>query len=693
MCCRRRGNRSPVIVTLSKMAIDKYQDHKAEKRAIARGSSPDPNFSRIDTGSLPDVANNEILEKAGIAPPSYDEVMVSQPAVTPERRRESKQGSPEASDEELAGHDDEDSEVLQEVSRWLSTRSRGQAQGDHEDAALSDEASAWLKEQLVQRSLAEGTGVAADAGHKEDWRTRWQREKAERAGRRAEGRVRAMASLLELSHELLHCIFAEVDPADLAALTLTCHDLNSYIRGNRLLHKDVYVRRYDEPRCNDTEPDWEKQVQDLTKLERLLESENKPAKLNSLGFVADQIMRLVNAAHRNNELSSNLQLLIEHFHDTTNVDAFLCSSTLFDRAGNENQQPAETEELRQASAKLHCLFGVPIDVVPSRLTHSYQRPDLSVSPSSCTRLQMRPLPTHTYARSKVYDLRQYTEHTLWGPFMDDGSQRVDWEKVEAVMVVLGFNLNKFTERSDGRWPCIWDKPFIGASPNSYSSQAAIAAPSRDIEDDDNMLKIRELALALDAQDPYGVTGTWMRVVCFLDYNDLYAFNFSTRVETDEQREPIDTEEGIIDLEESIKLQVTKIEPPGSGDEGEEDEDDGMDWSNFRGERLPVVHFRGNSRSLHASWDPNANSKIRGTVRQTPEGEIRWTTFSIFHGEERWRSEGIQVGGLRSGRGVLGNWFDKDYDIHGPAGPTAFWKITDELEEERSRSSSSPLAYY
>ena len=139
----------------------------------------------------------------------------------------------------------------------------------------------------------------------------------------------------------------------------------------------------------------------------------------------------------------------------------------------------------------------------------------------------------------------------------------------------------------------------------------------------------------------------------------------------------------------IKLQVTKIDPPGTGDEDEED--DGLDWSNFTGERLPVVHFRGTSRSLHASWDPNANSRIRGTVRQTPEGEIRWTTFSIFHGEERWRSEGIQVGGLRSARGVLGNWFDKDYDLHGPAGPTAFWKETDELEEEKS--SSTPLAFF
>lgn len=123
----------------------------------------------------------------------------------------------------------------------------------------------------------------------------------------------------------------------------------------------------------------------------------------------------------------------------------------------------------------------------------------------------------------------------------------------------------------------------------------------------------------------------------------------------------------------IKLQVTKIDPPGSDDDDEEE--DGMDWSDFKGKRLPIVHFRGSSRSLHASWDPNANSRIRGkyywwrlhgfevdglvgTVRQTPEGEIRWTTFSIFHGEERWRSEGIQVGGLRSARGVLGNWFDK-----------------------------------
>jgi hypothetical protein len=33
---------------------------------------------------------------------------------------------------------------------------------------------------------------------------------------------------------------------------------------------------------------------------------------------------------------------------------------------------------------------------------------------------------------------------------------------------------------------------------------------------------------------------------------------------------------------------------------------------------------------------------------------------------------------------LGNWFDKDYDVHGPAGPTAFWKVSDDIQEEKPR---------
>lgn len=101
-----------------------------------------------------------------------------------------------------------------------------------------------------------------------------------------------------------------------------------------------------------------------------------------------------------------------------------------------------------------------------------------------------------------------------------------------------------------------------------------------------------------------------------DYNDLFQFNFSreaTRITSDQPRPPLSTEEAIRHI--LMRLTVTKVEPPGPDDN----------------QRLPVVHFRGSTRSVDASWDPNANAKIRGTVRLTPEGEVHWTTVSIFYG--------------------------------------------------------------
>jgi hypothetical protein len=37
--------------------------------------------------------------------------------------------------------------------------------------------------------------------------------------------------------------------------------------------------------------------------------------------------------------------------------------------------------------------------------------------------------------------------------------------------------------------------------------------------------------------------------------------------------------------------------------------------------------------------------------------------------------------------VIGTWFDKDFDPHGPAGPTAFWKICDRSAEDEDLSDS------
>lgn len=100
----------------------------------------------------------------------------------------------------------------------------------------------------------------------------------------------------------------------------------------------------------------------------------------------------------------------------------------------------------------------------------------------------------------------------------------------------------------------------------------------------------------------------------IDFHDLIAYNFgSPDPGPHTPREPLDIREAIRFIVMEIK--VTKISPPGP--------DDNPDF--------PVVYFKGKSRLRQGSPDPNANSMIRGRVGMTKQGEVRWTTYSIYYG--------------------------------------------------------------
>jgi hypothetical protein len=195
----------------------------------------------------------------------------------------------------------------------------------------------------------------------------------------------------------------------------------------------------------------------------------------NLGYVAENVADLLRNTSSTSAQPVNVEFLAELFQRPANVEPLLCASSLYERARRDGGGPAGTKAEHQLSAKLHCLFGVPI---------LYRK-----------RTEYRPV--YPYAASKVYDLRQYTDKTFWGPFLDDGSQGVDWEKMEAIMVVLGHNLRTFSERSNGVFQPTWTHPFSGATPDSYR------APSPP--------KLERPLVSLDFEDPYNVTGTWMRV--------------------------------------------------------------------------------------------------------------------------------------------------------------------------------------
>lgn len=302
-------------------------------------------------------------------------------------------------------------------------------------------------------------------------------------------------------------------------------------------------------------------------------------------------------------------------HATSGAKTMSCSFN-FPRPEDPNEEAMddrikiEPSSITQLSAKLHCLYGVSIDTV---------RKDSGTSPRYSLRSDTTAI--SPYARSRVYDLRQHTDLSFWGPYLGDGSYNVDWEKMEAIMIILDHNM-KLSSRDQHEFQGMIDiqeTPFTGAIPNSFLSPT----PSVPMQP----------TTPLEARDPYAVSGTWNRVVCFLDYSVLYDFNFGDDEDPDDDqpRKPIDVQEAIRLIE--MKIQVTKIEAP-----GEED-----------GQRLPVVHFKGTSVATRPQWDPNANSKLKGlcfwelyighcadkfrsgSVRLTREGEVRWTTFSVYHG--------------------------------------------------------------
>jgi hypothetical protein len=192
--------------------------------------------------------------------------------------------------------------------------------------------------------------------------------------------------------------------------------------------------------------------------------------------VAEAVSHIISTASTSPQgYSHNHEKITSHFlRISQNHNAFMCRSSLYERAGTDLQKPADTEDLRQLSAKLHCLFGIPSSNTGRRV-----------------------LSAHPYARSRVYDLRNYTDQNVWGPFRDDGSMRVDWEMIESLMIILGYNSGLCCRRFQPRFNPPWSDVLGG-----------IVSPFP-LRDPTKMLYEPDIPLA--ARDPYGVSGVWSRV--------------------------------------------------------------------------------------------------------------------------------------------------------------------------------------
>lgn len=276
--------------------------------------------------------------------------------------------------------------------------------------------------------------------------------------------------------------------------------------------------------------------------------------------------------------------------------------------GEQTPYPASSPK-SQLSAKLHCLAG--------GLYYFDQDPWTSFVPG----LKM----IAACAASRVYDWRQWGRFygfSRWGPFVDNHTLGVDWEKMEAIQCVLAAGCQRFVETilspddDNGRiLTTAWEDPFAGAAPGSFVTPVP-----------------RKVTSPLDARDPYNVTGTWIRILCCPDNRQLLAFN-NPPVELLESqpRPPRQWREKFALM--SMQLRVTHVEPMYARGFG----------------ALPVVHFEGTRTCLANTEAHHPNGKSRGkaeiirtrqmklkirylgTVSLTAEGEVWWTSFETGQG--------------------------------------------------------------
>lgn len=288
-----------------------------------------------------------------------------------------------------------------------------------------------------------------------------------------------MAHLVDQAPEVLHHIFQCVEPTDLASLSQTCRYLKQLIQNDELLWKLHYLSRFvrlrvlsiscymlnfynQDPPPHDGSVSWRARVSSLVNVQKILESDDQnvkacprlsihlvlrtnPSQNAAIEEVLSQTVELT--AQSAFPSAKNSKFLAEHFDRPSNINAFLCKSSLFGLVTPNRWTSAPTASSRQLSAQLHVLGGMNLEShwpsldeftcphLAARIAHEndddssdydeddddssdadHGEPDNGTGSSST--MSSRPiLYVHAYARSRVYDLRRYTQENMWGPFV------------------------------------------------------------------------------------------------------------------------------------------------------------------------------------------------------------------------------------------------------------------------------------
>ncbi|KAI0086927.1 hypothetical protein BDY19DRAFT_957399 [Irpex rosettiformis] len=412
-----------------------------------------------------------------------------------------------------------------------------------------------------------------------------------------------MQSLLDAPPEILEQILLELDPLDVSSVSQTCTALHDHIYdpSNELLWRDLYLSMpLDDPRrCFDPlgnpikheDIHWRESLQRIIRARTVVRRPELGSSQEERLAIAQTLLEL--ASHTvplDNLASDDISLNLVW------VGSMLREGTFFE----QSRWDVSKQELR-LRARLHTIYGLTLE----DFKHQERVESL------CT----------------VYTMRNYSDQNDYGPFINDGTGRVDWTIVRSIQHLISLHFIPRPQTSTGE-NATMKEPYI-PSPMSLPFCCSV---------------LDSIEVSLDDVDDWaGVEGDWRYAFCFCDHRKLLAFNNYPYPDGSLRRgrgvfEDADFTEAFNPLE--LSLHIT---------DAEYDEDHPT---------RPIIHFKGISKA--------DETDVEGTVRISSEGHIKWQ----FVSDDTWSCQGVQVGNIRSVYGVLGIWTTTQHEQSDPVGP--FW---------------------
>ncbi|KAK7064554.1 F-box domain-containing protein [Favolaschia claudopus] len=244
-----------------------------------------------------------------------------------------------------------------------------------------------------------------------------------------------------------------------------------------------------------------------------------------------------------------------------------------------------------------------------------------------------PQALRTQSRCFVYDVRNYNSANLWGPYLRNGD--VNWSHLYLIINVVAFNIRELPLDNMIRPPTGSEATRAHSAPGDFTGQ-----------------------------DWAGVEGTWLRYVSFMDYRDLFGFNFSGS--EDGAREPsFFDDEGFREATRLIELNLHIISKEKMRVKFPHDDPPSRVHPSYE-----VLYFAGTSRGASTGQE----TTVQGFVHMGLDHIPRWRLTSIHDGQTQWSTEGVQIGNVGSAIGVAGTWSAFEHGDGDPVGPTWFWKV-------------------